>query len=201
MHDFFHNHTNKELYGFYWDIRTFIAKQTFKDLFAHGVKRVKKYDDKSLDEAFICEIIHQSFDKVFNKKRYEIDKTFIVYMKGVISNGIVDYFRDKNRKSKKDNALSQTEETITKGSSPIESTDSAKYLKNIISECFKVLTKDERYVMTEKYYNNKSYKELALDLDKSEANIRMIHKKAKDKLYKTLIDKGFDKGMLGDFFE
>lgn len=197
MHDFFHNHTNKELYGFYWDIRTFIAKQTFKDLFAHGVKRVKKYDDKSLDEAFICEIIHQSFDKVFNKKRYNIEKTFIAYMKGVISNGIIDYFRDKNRKLKKKDEFYQIQEVTYQ----MEIEDKTTYLQAILSECFEVLTPKERYVITEKIYNNKSNKELAIEFGTSESNIRMLYKKAKDKLYKVLIEKGYDRGMLGDFFE
>lgn len=205
MENFFQNHTYKELYFLSWDIKHFLIKKTYRRLLHHGLS--KKNGNVSIDEHIVSNAIHKIYDNIFTKKKFDIKKTFMIYMKGAVRNAMVDFFLANQRQTKKLDDFSYEQEDVelrNNGENKIiekERELNEKDLAIFLKECVLSLTDTQGYVITEKYWNNRSNKELAEEKDCTVQNIIIIHKKAKEKLKELLIEKGFKIEMLGDFFE
>lgn len=165
----------------------FLSRKYEKPLYYHVLKMVKVHEQ-------VEDIVQESFVKAFgNLSSYNTEYAFSTWLYRIATNHTIDYLRKKKLQTTSiDEPVSSSEGEMSiqiTGTSETDRNIIRKERKKIITEAIQNLPEKYREVIVMRHLDEMSYHEISEELDLPLGTVKAHIFRAREMLYKTLIDK------------
>lgn len=165
----------------------FLSRKYEKPLYYHVLKMVKVHEQ-------VEDIVQESFVKAFgNLSSYNTEYAFSTWLYRIATNHTIDYLRKKKLQTTSiDEPVSSSDGEMSiqiAGNSETDRNIIRKERKKIITEAIQNLPEKYREVIIMRHLDEMSYHEISEELDLPLGTVKAHIFRAREMLYKALIDK------------